>query len=621
MKEDYNWRLKEKDIGWETRLAELNEEHDITVNQLKEIIIKYGTFLSIIVFLEQEIDTLKYNHILKIEEVYDLQKKIESQQIDKISDSTVVLLEKESQTSKIILQLHSNEVVNVLSKMKDDILAVNQAQTWVALTQTDIVEAFDEETITIITPDKIFASIEVQVVTETLSGITQTEEQAKDWWLEEETQTEYFIAEEEIQTEYILTEKEMQTDYDGIGEAVQTEYNLNEEEIQTEYIWTEVEMQTEMFKNLSDIGINTDYIPDILEEKKSDFDFNLSMIPTVETASVHIQTHQVLLESKEMNTSIEEDNLNNKSINDQEINTSFEVFINKPETNDAELNTSIEEIIPPKELWDQNNNTSFEIMQVKPQTFEAEQNTSLEEIISPKEHAEKDQNTSFIIEIEKPDTKDWEINTSFQEILLPKDLWDHDQNTSFEVLLDKPEVTDVEVNTSIEEAPIWTEKEDKSHNTSFEIVLKQISNDVEINTSLEEPELLNEMIDQQLNTSIEIIPESAETNDAEINTSFVEEQVQKEVIDKDQNTSFELVPANIIVEKDNEISELNKKYTSTLSSSKLLQNTINSLQSEVNELMENQMNLEDDKNAEIAHSKFQTYKMIFFTSIKIVHIT
>ena len=42
MKDDYKWKLKEKEIGCETRLAELNEEHEIMMNQLKESIIKYG---------------------------------------------------------------------------------------------------------------------------------------------------------------------------------------------------------------------------------------------------------------------------------------------------------------------------------------------------------------------------------------------------------------------------------------------------------------------------------------------------------------------------------------------------------------------------------------------------
>lgn len=41
MNEDFNWRLKEKEIGFETRLAEINEEYEFQLKEFKENILMY----------------------------------------------------------------------------------------------------------------------------------------------------------------------------------------------------------------------------------------------------------------------------------------------------------------------------------------------------------------------------------------------------------------------------------------------------------------------------------------------------------------------------------------------------------------------------------------------------
>ena len=386
--------------------------------------------------IEQEIETIKTNHILKIEEIYNEQKKKQLSTKDQIIDNIISVSENWWQTSKEELFLLTSEIVNISSKEKEMLLNHN----WIVETQTEFLELFNKETNTDVVEEIVYSSIKLQVSPE-MSPI----------------------------------------------------------EAQTEHHWSSKDTQTESIQILEEIGINTDKTLDLFEEKKSDLDlnFNLSLerIPAVETATVQMQTFQITYESKEVNTSIEEERIIIKDFKDQEINTSFEILLKNSETKDVELNTSSEIEI---DTDDKEQNTSFQIIQEKPETQEIEVNTSLEEIKTPKEFEDKDQNTSFEIESKKIEVIDEEINTSIEEIE-HKEFWDQDQNTTFEIQIVKPESNDEEVNTSFDDNKV-DENIDKI-----------------------------EKSDQNINTSFDFNFEKPETNDAELNTSNIEESLKEAI--------------------------------------------------------------------------------------------
>lgn len=99
---------------------------------------------------------MKYNHILKIEEVYDLQKKF-----DQIAVNSVKF-DKESQTTAGQLQLYTDDIVNVLSQMKEEVFLINKTDVCIAETQTQRIEYCEQETHANLTDEKVSASIEVQ---------------------------------------------------------------------------------------------------------------------------------------------------------------------------------------------------------------------------------------------------------------------------------------------------------------------------------------------------------------------------------------------------------------------------------------------------------------------------